>query len=266
MTARERIRRAIADYWDLVLAGAAASVATLLGMLGEVQIDTLTTACLGVLAALAGVIFRERLERRKTLDEMTLLENTARSDKPWHVVKETLSWDLANARDATSKSEKEIRFLHAQTVSVWEFCLVPGGGTVVRFACTGGPVGQTQRDWPVMNQTFVDNGRRYHVVSTNGIWRRDDRAIWTSNRELQDFFPDTTESVAKVVLMPTDELAMQVTWPVDHAPTRVCLSRGDDEKRFLTARTSAAGRAYVAETFVSPRIGEKIAIEWDWAP
>lgn len=260
-----RLLRAAADYWDLVLAGAAALVVAILGTLGDVQIDTLTTAALAVLAALAGVTFRERMERRRTVDAMTLLVNTVHSDKPWHVLKEALSWDLTSTRQATAQSEKEIRFLHAQTVTVWEFSAGPDGATVIDHTCTGGPVDQALRDWPVMNSTFMDNNRRYRVVSTNALWRRGQRAIWNSKRELEDFFPETTEAVAKIVQMPTDELTMRVTWPANHAPTTVCLCR-DDDTRFLTPLTNAAGRAYVAERILSPPIGETVAINWEWSP
>lgn len=266
MRSRERFRRAILDNWDLVFAGVAALVVAILGVIGAASANTLTSASLAVLAAFTGVIFRERLERRKGLDAIRDLVDTASGDKPWHLLKQTIHWDLVSRRDAIVSDEKQVRFLQAATAAVWEFVSAPSGGTLVEHTCRGGAVGQDLLEWQVLDHTFYDEtGQRYRVIATNGIWMRGEHAAWHTRRKLRDYFPDTNESVTKKVLMPLDELTMKITWPAGHEPSTVRFFHGDD-KPYLKPSIDESGRAYVAQTVSSPEIGEVLAIRWDWQP
>lgn len=277
-----RFRQAIVDYWDLMLAVAGALAVATLGVIGKIDTEALTTATLAVLAALTGVTFRERYDRRKQVAESHELAEAVRdqrpwreldetirealSNKPWHVHEERLSWDITTSRDATVHDHRILRFLDSESVAVWEFFSGPPGGKVVDHKCEGGPVGvQKLRDWPVMKETFMaDANRRYRVVSTNGIWRRGDRVSWKSTRRLRDFFPETEEGVTKTVLMPTDQLTMQVTWPKGMPPTNVRMCRDNAPDRYLSPQIDADGRKLVREDLGKVAIGEVINIRWDW--
>ena len=235
---------------------------------------------MGVLAALAGVTVRERYERRKELKETRQLATAVRtelgnvadavrsglaaqSDKPWHVMKETVSWDIVSSAQASVADHRTIRFLHAETVAVWEFFRGPDGATVPKHECQGGALGMPLLNWPVMGETFMDeNNRRYRIVSTNGIWRRGDEADWNSARELLDFFPEKSEGVTKSVLMPTDELTMKVTWPAGLAPSQVKFWQGARQS-FMKVHKDPTGRPFVTET-LAPLLGETVAIRWEW--
>lgn len=266
MLKKQRLRQGVVDYWDLILAIGAALTVAVLGTLGQIETETLTTATLVVLAALAGVTLRERYERRKGIDEIRSLTSATLSDKPWHVLDERLSWDLLNSTDAVVSDRRNLRFLDAESVAVWEFFSGPSGGEVVEHKCLGGPMGvRVLREWPVMKETFMaDANRRYRVVSTNGIWKRGDRVTWESTRRLKDFFPETEEGVTKTVLMPTDQLIMQVLWPAGLPPRNVRFERDKHEPRYLTPKIDKNGRECVSVDVGRAYVGEVINIRWEW--
>jgi len=274
----------LVEYWDLILAVSAAVIVCLLGSAGVLGGDVLTSATLGVLAALAGATVRERSDRVRSSRELRTLTDEVRaeavaaiqelrdlariskSEKAWQVIDESTTWDLITTTEATVTVRRRIRFLQSETAAVWEWFRSPQGAQLTAHSCRGALVGHALREWPILPGSFLgDDSRSYRVISTAQIFRRGDLVDWTSERRVTDSFPMRTEGVTRTVMVPTEGTILKVIWPADYSPTGVWFVRGD-QRTVLKLDKGGDGRSFVVVPVTSPAVGDCMAIGWDWEP
>jgi len=277
-----------------VLAAGVALVVAVVAVSSDVKPNALSAATLGVLAALAAAIVRERLERHRTMElartlatdtrtemqqlaqeikqdsaaalaDMRELAQATESDEPWRVLDESITWDLTTRHLVNITDKRTIRFLHAQSAAVWEWFRSPNGAELVEHSCKGALTTRSLRNWPVQSEAFLGRDSRwYRVISTAEIFKRGDRADWITTRSHQDSFPHPdTEGVSKTIEMPTDDIRLKVIWPHDHPPTCVLFERGSQQSD-LETREDADGRRFVIVSVPTPAVKERLAIRWDW--
>lgn len=290
----EQVRAVLEQYGELMLAAGAAVVVAGLAVSTDVTANTLSAATLGVLAALAAAIVRERLERHRTIEmaqvlaadtrtemrqlaeeikahsagalgDMRELAQATEGDEPWRVLDESITWDLTTRRQMNVTDKRTIRFLHAQSAAVWEWFRSPNGADLIEHSCEGGLTTRPLRSWPVLPEPFLGRDSRwYRVVSTAQIFKRGDRADWITTRSHQDSFPHPhTEGVSKTIEMPTDDIRLKVIWPKDYPPISVLFERASQQMD-LETQEDHEGRQFAIVAIATPAVHERLAIRWDW--
>lgn len=264
-TRRARAVRLVLEYLDLIAAAAVALVAIVLGFAHVLEGDDLTEVVVLLLAALAVTMIRERFLRDRALQEVTDLSTVAHSGKSWEILNATHTWDIQDDGSADVRSVKELRFLQDEVISVYEFYNPTGSSTDPE--CTGGAVGGYQKKLKVLHTNFPGpKGRRYRIISLEGMWHRGQRMTFTVARSLSDCFVEEHESVGVEVEIPTDYLTLKVVWPQNRVPHAVQLERAD---RLTLIKgedlpvDSGGRRSYEVEV-PQPALHEAILIGWDW--
>lgn len=257
------VGRFLVDWIDVLLAASLALLFSYFGIKNTLENDELSQATIALLGVLALVAVKDRWERRKGVASIEEALADFKTDKPWHVLSESVTWDISTATTAIVTDIRDIRFLQSETVSLYEFANTPPGGKIASWTCEGGRIGETARSWPVVHTFLGPNSRHYYIVSLEDMWERGDCVRWTSLRELEHCFDADTESVSKTILMPTDTIEMHVVWPDTRPPTAVRLRRHGVPVTELKAKKSS-GRIRALAVVRNPRVGEVITLQWDW--
>src|SRR5215211_1410161 len=151
------------DYLDLLIAAGLAVLFSYMGARNTLHDDGLTQATIALLGVLSLVIFRERWERKKIVDKVDSAMASVGSAKPWHVLEDVTTWDIKRPELATTTSVKDLRFLHNEVVSIYEFQAITTGA-VTMPTYRGGAVGGPQVDLPLAER-FTAGGRTYLLIS-----------------------------------------------------------------------------------------------------
>ena len=234
-----------------------------MGARNSLQGDALTQAAIGVLGVLSLVIFRERWERSKAVERIDRAVESMAHPKPWQVLDEKLTWDIRSPHSATSVSERDLRFLGPEVLTIHEFERGTAG-SVTQRRCRGAARGDPLRPLRVLEPGVLGpEGRMYHVICLEDAWRKGDRMSLRYERQLTNTFMADRENVSKEVQFDTVCLVIRVAWPPEKPPTTVRLERANGQSQPLHPK-DRQGRATIEETIDRPHVGEVINIAWTW--
>ena len=267
------------EYVDPVAALVAAVVFAILAAVGVVTGQLLAGVTLGVLAAVCGVMIRERyvIEQAKArLDDVpNALESVTRgiskierlvdavtSSDPFEILDYEVEWDIIQADGALAygRKRKKLRFNQEETVTLTELT-----------QASRGHVG----DWQFMPETIEQvgaltvNGESHILLSLGSVYRRNEELEFSSERKIEAVFVDKVNSVSLRVREPIHHLCIRVLWaegappqsvtieelPLDGRPNKFHLPRND-------LQLSADKRALIEKHYSYPPRGQKIVVSW----
>ena len=229
--------------------------------LGNPAQEVVDSAVLGLLAAVAFMLLRDRVER-DDLTNLKVLAGDAISDRPYEIVKQDNHWDLATRERTTMRAVEQLRFTRndVSTIADWS----TGDGEVVRYeARWKRPSSDTWIDAKKIHEFPIRNGEKV-IYSLEEEHCRGDMLDWFVEREAVGRFPGAHESVSLSARTKSDyPRVMRVTWPEGVTPSHVELRYKGQPARPLYTR-SKDGRVYVEETINELPVGEAVEIAWTW--
>jgi len=265
----KRLIRLSGEYLDLLLAAGVAVTLAILGLVGMLHGDHLTEATVGVLAVLSATLVRDRWRRERLGEAVQDVLAVSRTGKPWEVLSAEFSWELfdAEGRRAQARSNKVVRFLQDEVLTIYEFSRPDG--RVTEHVCKGSLLGERlKRDLPVMHDGFPGpRNRRYRIISLENVMRRGQRMEIESVRTLNDSFLLPHESVMVEIEVPTDEITMSITWPADRVPNKVQFARDDEPVTTVGSdlhRLPDGRNRFDHRVSGSIEMGEHFVVSWDW--
>jgi hypothetical protein len=278
------------EYADPLGALVAAAVFAVLAGLGIVKDELLAGVTLAVLAAVAGVMLRQRylLEEAKMsfdavpgrLDEVrealgesdrstrTALERVERmvdaigSNDPYDILEHHTEWDIvaSDGSLAYGRKFKRLRFNQHNVVSIYEVSSTSASGTISDW---------TFEPTSIEQVGVVDvEGEAHFLLSLGARYQRNEELEYRSTRTIRDLFVDPKNWVSHEVRDETHRLRLKVQWPPDTPPKHVRIEeiRPDGQtKRDEIAGGSLSvdgGRPVLEREYHQPPRGLKIVVTW----
>lgn len=258
----------LAEFWDLVIAGGVALFivgATALGWFDGEHPEHLVEGTAIVLAALSATLVRERVRRDRLAADVKSALDLVSASSPWEALSLRASWSLAGD-DATAVTEREIRVLQNDLLTIHDFSRADGVEEDVRYAC--GPSGAETEMQILQKDVPGRRGRRYRVVSLGRVVERGARMRITCTRHLRGAFSKSSESVTTTIEMPTDRLELVVTFEAARPPSQVRLEadHGSAPQTFMPTDllTLPDGGLEFRRSIERPSIDDVYAVSWDW--
>lgn len=246
---------------DAFLAMAVAVAVIISLAVGNPSTEVVDAAILGLLAAVALALLRNR-SGAGGLDDLRQLAGDAMTDRPYVVIHQTNEWDIWDRDHVKTRLRQELRFTR-NDVSTIEHSS-QGDGTVESY------VAQWRRspssEWiraKKIHAMAIERGEKV-IYSLEEEHCRGDMLEWCIEREALGRFPSDHERVTLEAKAVSDHpRVMRIMWPKEHEPKHVEIRFGDQPARPLKPRRRK-GRLEVEEKISFQRIGEEVAILWNW--
>jgi hypothetical protein len=289
-TTRSRHRRlttkeALGHYGETIATLTAAITFAFLGILGVVGAKVVAAATLFVLAAVTGVMLRQRdviEDVKERLDSLPLALDEVRaaigrvdrtveavaSDDAYDLLSHDVQWEIVapDGSLAHASRHKRLRFNQHDVVSIYEL-----------GKASGGSPGRVE-DW-AFNKDEIEKvgqvsigGEDYVLISLGRRYQRNDELDYTSMRTLRGLFTDPRNRVSHRVREHTYQLCVRVIWPKEGPPPkRVVVDESKpggtskvEEYRGVDLQT-VEGRPYIERSYDRPPRGQVVAITWETA-
>lgn len=277
----DRCRSYVVRTGTVVISGLSARTWRSTGF-GIVNTKIVAAATLAVLAAVAGVMLRQRYvieEAKKSFDLVPgalqgVAEAIAKVDRTVDAVTssdayETLDheaeWDIvvSDGDLAYGRKRKRLRFNQHDIVSIYELSNASGGSP--------GRVEEWKFDPEGIEKvgTVSIGGENYILLGLGRRYQRNDELDYTSTRTIRGLFTDEKNRVLHRVQERTHRLRLRVTWPKEGAPPK--RARVDEiipggspkveEFKGIDLPT-ADGRPFLERSYDRPPRDQKVAITW----
>jgi hypothetical protein len=277
-----RTREALSLYGDplaTLIVALAFAVAGVAGVAGQ---KVVAAATLLVLAAVAGVMLRQRHvieEAKKSIDMVPPALHDVReaikkvdrtvdavtSHDAYELLDHAVEWDVVvpDGSVAHAKRRKRLRFNQDDVVSIYEL-----------GKATGGSPDRTE-EWTFDKEEIEEvgkvsiGGEDYVLIGLGYRYQRNDELTYTSTRVLRGLFTDAQNRVSHRVREHTYQLRVRVMWPAEGPPPKrvrieesVPAGRSKSEEYEGTELESADGRPFVERSYDRPPRGQLVAITW----
>jgi len=246
---------------DAFLAMAVAVTVIVLLAVGNPPTEVVDAAILGLLAAVALALLRNR-SGAGGLDDLRQLASDAMADRPYLVIHQTNEWDIRDRDHVKTRLTQELRFTR-NDVSTIEHSS-QGDGTVESYVARwrrspGSEWIQARK----IHAMAIERGEKV-IYSLEEEHCRGDMLEWCIEREAVGRFPSDHERVTLEAKAVSDHpRVMRIIWPKEHDPKHVEIRFGGQPARPLKPRRRK-GRLEVEEKVSFQRIGEEVAILWNW--
>jgi hypothetical protein len=269
--------REYADPLAVLIVAIGFAVLGALEVLGE---QALAAVTLAVLAAVSGVMLRQRqmIDRAQeiladlpgALDTLNRTVSAVASGSDYEILESEGVWDITDAegRFVIGTKKKHLRFVRDNVISLHELTRAQGGD--------GPYINNWRFEPPMLSKVgeFSSGGNQYILVSLGRMYRRNEELRYTSRRDIHNLFTDHQNSAA----LRADEgyetrsLRMEVIWPEDRVPDRVVVQE-------ITAAGETVTREYAGQELprnedsrpciahgpiIDPPPGKRIVISWVW--
>lgn len=254
-----------ADTIFLLVAGATVG---LLGVIGAIKGEDLTSATLFVLAVLGFSLLRERSMRLKAngrldkigeqIAETQQAVKSLHTGHPYHVLLDEVTWDIVQPDGdiAHVRRLKKLKFDQNNVLSLYEWSARDGTQENVVYA-PGEKVG------PTLNV----EGKQYSLIALPRFYSRDEALDFCVTRTARGTFMGNREGVSVESMDIIAQLVMTVIWPSARPPESVRLkwvsASGDRQSQDMTLETKD-GRPSLTIKVREPEKGSTNEIEWDW--
>jgi len=261
----KRTFRWIWSFADPLFVTAAGFVGAVLGLLGVIDAEVLSTVTLVVLTAVGATLIRARMsvdETNKTLGmlkpSVQALRESAEATmtkSPWIVVKNENSWDLhtADGSRATVRRRKVFRFTQNGILAVREH--MGGEGTLHKHLDSPHrEVGQISHD-----------GRPYSIILLGRVCNRHEEESLEVGYDAHDAFTSSTEYITMLIEDETRELIVRVVWPSERPPKDLVLEEANLPARSVFDQLGREGerRSYEYRA-THPVQGSQVTFRWSW--
>jgi hypothetical protein len=266
---RPKLGQFLLDDMETVVALALGVAVLVLAVFNDLSSTaTLLAVFSGLLIAVSFGMLRDRWRREALVARVESLVAGLESEKAWEALEVDCAWDIdtLDGSHASASTKRKLRFARDEVLTVYEFS--HSAGSTQKPTCVGRFGDEAPRKLDVLDEEFPGPlGRRYRIISLDGIRRRGDQAVIQTDRELIDSFREDRESVSFTPEVSTDKLKMSVTWPVGGAPTGVWLeTKGERQHVIGDVKPNANNRSVYVCEFTRPSLGYPIAIVWEWKP
>lgn len=247
-----------ADAFFVIVVGV---VVAILEVVGDPSAETVNAAILGLLAATAIVLLRNRV-RRGELDDVRQLAGDAISDRPYEVVWQNKHWDLLDREKTTIRLTEQLRFTRNDVATIAHWSQGDGRDTenVARWRREKGS------RWIEAKKIyeFPTRGGSKVIYCLDEEHSRGDMLEWHIERDAVGRFPTDHESVSIQARTKSDHpRIMRITWPNGSPPSHVELKHERRPARTLVP-TETNGRAHIEEKVPGLEVGERVTIAWRW--
>ncbi|MFI4977993.1 MAG: hypothetical protein ACHQC8_04860 [Solirubrobacterales bacterium] len=274
-------REVLREYADPLATLVAALVFAFLAGFGVVKQELLAAVTLGVLAAVAAVMLRQRYvieQAKKSFDlvpghlaevaaAVAKIERTVEaltSSDVYEILDHEAEWDIvaSDGSLAYGRKHKKLRFNQQDVVSIYELTETSGGRP--------GRVEDWTFDPDIIQKvgTLSVGGEDHILLSLGTRYQRNDELDYTSTRTIRDLFTDDQNRVSHRVRERTSRLRLRVAWPQDATPRHVRIEEvmpGGDAKveEFKGSDLQIdEGRPFVQRSYERPPRDHKVVITW----
>lgn len=255
------------------------AVAGVAGLAGE---KVIAAATLLVLAAVAGVMLRQRHiieEAKKSIDKVPealqevgeAIEKVDRtvdavtSHDAYELLDHAVEWDVIvpDGSVAYAKRHKRLRFNQDDVVSIYELGRATGGSP------------HRSEEWAFDKEEIEEvgkvsiDGQDYVLIGLGYRYQRDDELVYTSTRTLRGLFTDAQNSVSHRVREHTHQLRVRVMWAGEGPPPRrvrieetAPAGRSKSEECKGAELETQEGRPFVERSYDHPPHGQRVIITW----
>jgi len=274
----ETLRRYADPLGTLIVA----IVFAVLAALDVVDAKTARVVTLGVLAAVAGTMLRQRsiVEEVKTsadrvpdalqatnqaLAKVNRTIDAITSSDAYELLEHESEWDIANADGslAYGKKRKHLRFNQHNVVAIYEVSHAWGGDE----ARVGNWEFEPEEIKTAGNILIGDQD--YLLLGLGRRYGRNDELAYTSKRVIRDLFVDERNAVSHRVQERTHHLCLRVRWANDGVPARVRVEEempGEQQSKIAeldgTTLPREDGRPFLERSYDQPPRGQKVTIVW----
>jgi hypothetical protein len=246
---------------DTFFAMAVAAGVIILLAVGEPSPEVVNAAILGLLAAVALALLRNRLGAGG-LEDLRQLARDAMTDRPYLVVHQTNEWDIWDKDHVKTRLSQELRFTRSDVSTIEHSS--QGEGTVESYAA------QWRRSpdskWipaKKIHAMAIERGEKV-IYSLEEEHCRGDMLEWCIEREAVGRFPRDHERVTlEAKAVSSHPRVMKIIWPKEREPKHVEIRFGDQPAKPLKPKRRK-GRLEVEEKISFRKIGEEVAILWNW--
>jgi len=243
----------------LAIAVAAAVIVSL--AVGNPSSEVVNAAILGLLAAVALALLRNR-SGAGGLDDLRRLARDAMTDRPYQVIHQTNEWDIRDRDHVKTRLSQELCFTR-NDVSTIEHSS-QGEGTVESYAAKWRR--SATSEWIPAKKIHampIERGEKV-IYSLEEEHCRGDVLEWCIEREAVGRFPRDHERVTlEAKAISSHPRVMKIIWPKERDPKHVEIRFGDQPAKPLKPKRRK-GRLEVEEKISFRKIGEEVAILWNW--
>lgn len=246
---------------DTVFAMVVAAAVIISLAVGDPSSDVVDGAILGLLAAVALALLRNR-SGADGLDELRQLAGDAMTDRPYQVIHQTNEWDIRDKEHVKTRLNQQLRFTRNEVSTIEHSS--QGEGTVESYVAKWRRSSSSQ--WipaKKIHALAIERGEKV-IYSLEEEHCRGDMLDWCIEREAVGRFPRDNERVTLEAKAVSDHpRVMKITWPKEREPKRVEIRFGEEPAKPLKPKRRK-GRLEVEEKISFRKIGEEVAILWTW--
>ncbi|HET9678028.1 MAG TPA: hypothetical protein VFP21_11070 [Solirubrobacterales bacterium] len=246
---------------DAFFAMAVAAAVIIALALGNPSTDVVDAAILGLLATVALALLRNRVGTDR-LEALRQLAADAMTDRPYQVIHQTNEWDIRDKDHVKTRLSQQLRFTR-NDVSTIEHSS-QGEGVVESYSAKWRRSANSQ--WisaKKIHAMAIERGEKV-IYSLEEEHCRGDMLDWCIEREAVGRFPRDHERVTLEAKAVSDHpRVMKIVWPTEREPKHVEIRFGDEPAKPLKPKRRK-GRLEVEEKISFRKIGEEVAILWNW--